>query len=97
MTYNNIKLIFIIYNITIIIIFSLIYYFLSEKHFHIEYDLVEDKKISYIDCINLSITIQSTVGLPSIKAKTKLCRFIVTLQQFLLIISFYIIFFEYNN
>ena len=94
MKYNNIKLIFIIYNITIIIIFSLIYYYLSEKHFHVDYDLVENKKISYIDCINLSITIQSTVGLPSIKAKTKLCMIFVTLQQFLLIVSLYTVFFE---
>ena len=90
----NIKLIFLIYNILIIIIFTCIYYYLSDKHFHIEYDLVEDNKISLIDCINLSVTIQSTVGLPSIKAKTKLCRFFVTLQQLLLIISIYTLFIE---
>ena len=91
---NN-KVIFLIYNIIIIIVFTYIYYYLSADHFYIDYNLVEDDQISLIDCVNLSVTIQSTVGLPSIKAKTKLCRFIVTLQQALLVISLYAVFTDF--
>ena len=88
------KYIFIIYNIFIIILFTFIYYLLSDKHFHIENNLVENNKITIVDYFNLSITIQSTVGLPSIKAKTKLARTIVTIQQLLLLIALYTLFIE---
>ena len=70
-------------------IFTCIYYYLSEENFYIDYNLVENYQISLIDYLNLSVTIQSTVGLPSIKAKTKICRFFVTLQQLLLVFSIY--------
>jgi hypothetical protein len=88
------KYIFIIYNIFIIIFFTFIYYLLSDKHFHIENDLIENNKITIIDCFNLSVTIQSTVGLPSIKAKTKFARMIITIQQLLLLVALYTIFIE---
>ena len=83
------KITFLIYNLTIIMIFTCIYYYLSEENFYIDYNLVENYQISLIDYLNLSVTIQSTVGLPSIKAKTKICRFFVTLQQLLLVFSIY--------
>ncbi len=83
------KITFLIYNIIIIIIFTCIYYYLSTDHFYIDYNLIENSEISLIDYINLSVTIQSTVGLPSIKAKTRICRFFVTLQQALLVFSIY--------
>jgi hypothetical protein len=89
------KSIFLIYNIIIIIVFTYIYYHLSEEHFYIDYNLEEENQKSLIDCVNLSVTIQSTVGLPSIKAKTKLCRFVVTLQQALLVISLYALFADF--
>ena len=85
----NEKIGFLIYNILVIMIFTCIYYNLSSDHFYIDYNLVENYQISLIDYLNLSVTIQSTVGLPSIKAKTKICRFFVTLQQVLLILSIY--------
>ncbi len=92
---NNIKIYFIIYNILIIMMFTCIYYYLSDEHFYIDNNLIEDNKISIVDCLNLSITIQSTVGLPSIKAKTKLCRLFVTIQQLLLIMSIYFLFVDF--
>ena len=90
----NIKYKFIIYNISIIIIFTIIYYYLGDEHFYIESELVKDNKITIIDCINLSVTIQSTVGLPAIKAKTRLSRLIVTIQQILLLLIIYTIFIQ---
>jgi hypothetical protein len=91
----KIKYIFLIYNIFIIILFTIIYYYLSDKHFRIEDGLVENNKITIIDCFNLSVTIQSTVGLPSIKAKTKLARIVITIQQLLLLIALYSVFIEF--
>jgi hypothetical protein len=86
---------FIIYNLIIIMIFTFIYYYLSEKHFYIDTKLVQDDKISLIDYLNLSITIQSTVGLPCIKPNTFLSRTFVTIQQLLLVISLYLLLIDF--
>ena len=86
------KYLYIIYNITIIILFTIIYYYLSDKHFELNSLLIENNEITIIDYINLSITIQSTIGLPAIRAKTFLARLIITIQQLLLIIMVYSVF-----
>lgn len=81
----------------VIIIFTCIYYFLSDEHFFIESHLLESKNIPFIDYLNLSITIQSTVGLPAIRARTNLARTVATIQQILLVFSIYIMVLIYSN
>lgn len=90
------EVIFVIYNIIVIITFACIYYYLSEEHFYIEKNLVQNDKVSIFEYINLSITIQSTVGLPAIRAKTELSRIFVTVQQILMIFSIYIMIIIYS-
>ena len=71
----------IVYNLITISMFFIIY-FLIRDHF-----IKEDSKApaSVLDILNLSITMQTSVGSPYILPQTTIAKFIITMQQFLLI------------
>lgn len=73
---NNI----ILYNLLVIIFFFIIYSFLSDQ-----FVTNENKKVDTMDVLNLTFTIQSTVGNALIKPTTNAAKCLITLQQFLLI------------
>ena len=71
----------IIYNFSAIVVFFIIY-LIMRNHFTI---LNSDKKATTLDLLNLAITMQTSVGNPYISPKTSVSKFMITLQQFLLI------------
>ena len=71
----------IIYNFSAIVVFFIIYLIMRE-HFIL---LNSDKKATTLDLINLSVTMQTSVGNPYIRPQTSVAKFMVTFQQFLLI------------
>jgi hypothetical protein len=76
----------IVYNLSVVIIFALIYSLPSVE-------FKEDTPItSFLDYIGLSITIQTGVGLTSLHPIDSLSKFIVILQQMLLLFGNLIIF-----
>lgn len=73
-----------IYHISLVILFSIIYFFIYDNNFINSIpDSKEDPKIS--DCVFYATTIQAGVGLPSLSPKTHLSKIIVCLQQLLMI------------
>ena len=70
----------ILYNLIIIILFFILYSSLSDQ-----FVTNENKKVDTMDLLNLSITIQSTVGNTLIKPTTTTTKCAITIQQFLLI------------
>jgi hypothetical protein len=79
-----------ILNIVMLIVFTCIYWYLSHTHFSSSMDS-DDGIPTLLDYFNLSVTIQSSVGLPSMKSKTQLSKFFITLQQLLTIFSSFIL------
>uniref|UniRef100_A0A6C0BA85 Potassium channel domain-containing protein n=1 Tax=viral metagenome TaxID=1070528 RepID=A0A6C0BA85_9ZZZZ len=79
-----------ILNILMLIVFTTIYWYLSKKHFSNSID-TDNGIPTLLDYFNLSVTIQSTVGLPSMTSKTQLSKFFITLQQLLTIFSYFIL------
>jgi hypothetical protein len=71
----------VIYNFSAIVVFFIIY-LIMRNHFTI---LNSDKKATTLDLLNLSITMQTSVGNPYLSPKTSVSKFMITLQQFLLI------------
>lgn len=71
----------IIYNLLAITLFFIVY--LAIRNHFTKSD--EKKPPSVLDILNLSITMQTSVGNPYIIPKTPISKFIITLQQFLLI------------
>lgn len=63
----------------VVTIFFIIYLILSEQ-----FTTNDNKKITTLDLLNLSITIQTSVGYTFIKPTTTTTKFMLTLQQFLL-------------
>uniref|UniRef100_A0A6C0HRC4 Potassium channel domain-containing protein n=1 Tax=viral metagenome TaxID=1070528 RepID=A0A6C0HRC4_9ZZZZ len=70
----------IIYNLIAISMFFIIY-LLIRDHFTKD----SNDPASILDVLNLSITMQTSVGSPYIVPKTSIAKFIITMQQFLLI------------
>jgi hypothetical protein len=70
----------ILYNLMIITIFFVIYLIISEQF------LTNDKKkVTTLDLLNLSITLQTSVGYTFVNPTTTMAKFILTLQQLLLV------------
>ena len=67
------------FNLVVIFVYAIIYQQIK-THF---YGLDEDS--SFLDCLYLSFTIQSTVGFGDIGPKTKISKIIVMSQQLILI------------
>ena len=73
-----------IYHISLVIIFSFIYFLIYDNNFiNTIPDNKEDPKIS--DCVFYATTIQAGVGLPSLNPKTHLSKIIVCVQQLFMI------------
>ena len=77
-----------LFNIICIVIFSLIYMSISHDNFAA---LQPKDKISYIDLIFYSTTIQSGVGLADINAVTDLAKILAMIQQLIMIASVFIL------
>jgi hypothetical protein len=71
----------IIFHFTCIVIFTLIYYIFS-SHFE---KMSNEKKPELIDYFFLGTTIQSGVGYTSLTPITPLAKFIMMIQQFLML------------
>ena len=77
-----------LFNIIIIIIFSIIYASISPYNFE---PLKAKDKLTYIDYLFYSVTIQSGVGLPDITALSDLAKILTIIQQVILIGSAFIL------
>ncbi len=77
-----------LFNIAIAIIFSIIYSSISPHNF--EPSNPKDK-LTYIDYIFYAITIQCGVGLPDVIALSDLAKFLVLIQQLILMGSAFIL------
>ena len=77
-----------LFNIICIVIFSLIYTSISTDNFAA---LQPKDKITYIDLIFYSTTIQSGVGLSDINAITDLAKILSMIQQLVMIASVFIL------
>ena len=70
----------ILYNLMVITIFFVIYLIISEQFL-----TTDKKKATTLDLLNLSITLQTSVGYTFVNPITTTAKFILTLQQFFLI------------
>jgi len=77
-----------LFNIIVIIIFSIIYASIPPSNFE---PLKSKDKLSYIDYLFYSVTIQSGVGLPDITALSDLAKILTIIQQLILIGSAFIL------
>jgi hypothetical protein len=77
-----------LFNIAIIIIFSIIYSLILPNNFK---PLNPDDNITYIDYLFYATTIQSGVGLPDITALTDLAKILTIIQQLILMGSAFIL------
>lgn len=77
-----------LFNIFIVILFSIIYSSVSPHNFE---PLNPNHKIGYLDYIFYSVTIQCGVGLPDITAVTSLGKFLALIQQLILMSSAFIL------
>ena len=70
----------ILYNLMVVTIFFIIYSILSDQFL-----TNDNKKATTLDLLNLSITLQTSVGNTFINPTTTMTKFMITLQQFFLI------------
>jgi hypothetical protein len=77
-----------LFNIAMIILFSIIYGSISEHNFK---SLNPKDKLTYIDYLFYSVTIQSGIGLPDVTALSDLAKILAIIQQLILIGSAYIL------
>jgi hypothetical protein len=77
-----------LFNIICIIIFSFVYISISSDNFAA---LQPKDKITYIDLIFYSTTIQSGVGLSDINAITDLAKILSIIQQLIMLASLFIL------
>ena len=77
-----------LFNILMIIIFSIIYASISPYNFK---TLNKKDKLTYIDYLFYSITIQSGVGLPDITAVSDLAKIFAIIQQFIILATTYVL------
>ena len=79
-------LIYFLFNIFLIVVFTFIYYYFRES-----FSDTMGKLPKLIDYLGLSTTVQSTVGLSDILPKTNKAKLLVMLQQLLTIGGFSIL------
>jgi hypothetical protein len=77
-----------LFNILMIIIFSIIYASISQHNFE---PLNKKDKLTYIDYLFYSITIQSGVGLPDITALSDLAKILAIIQQLIILATAYVL------
>ena len=77
-----------IFNILMIIIFSIIYFYISPHNFE---PFNPNDKLTYLDYLFYSVTIQSGIGLPDVTALSDLAKILVLFQQMSVIGSAYIL------
>ena len=77
-----------LFNIICIVIFSFVYMSISSDNFAA---LQPTDKITYIDLIFYSTTIQSGVGLSDINAVTDLAKILAMIQQLIMLASVFIL------
>ena len=77
-----------IFNILMIIIFSIIYSYISPQNFE---PFNPNDKLTYLDYLFYSVTIQSGIGLPDVTALSDLAKILVLFQQMSVIGSAYIL------
>jgi hypothetical protein len=65
--------------------FSIIYYELGDKYFASDQSGTTDKKLEYLDTLYFTTTIQAGVGLASLRPLQDEAKFIVCIQQFVMI------------
>ena len=70
--------------IVVILFFAGIYYYLRDEFEHI---VVTDRPTTLYDCLNLSTTIQATIGLSNIYPTGGLSYIVMLIQQILVIPS----------
>ena len=87
-TGTNIITLTFLFNIFIVILFSIIYSSISPHNFE---HLKSNHKITYLDYIFYSVTIQCGVGLPDVTAVTNLSKFLALIQQLILMSSAFIL------
>ena len=77
-----------IFNILMIIIFSIIYTSISPHNFE---PLNKKDKLTYIDYLFYSVTVQSGVGLPDITAVSDLAKILAIIQQLIILATAYVL------
>ncbi len=77
-----------IFNIISILIFSIIYSSISPHNFE---PLNPKDKLTYLDFLFYSVTIQSTIGLPDVTALTDLAKILAMIQQLIIMSSTFIL------
>ncbi len=77
-----------IFNLIMIIVFSIVYASISPDNFE---PLNPKDKLSYIDYLFYSVTIQSGIGLPDITALSDLAKILAIIQQLIILGSAYIL------
>jgi hypothetical protein len=77
-----------IFNILMIIIFSIIYSSISPHNFE---PLNKKDKLTYIDYLFYSVTVQSGVGLPDITAVSDVAKILAIIQQLIILATAYVL------
>ena len=77
-----------LFNLMIIFIFSIIYSVIDKSNFEA---LNPKDKLTYIDYLFYSITVQTGVGLPDVTALSDLAKILVSIQQLILMGSAFIL------
>ena len=83
-----------LFNIVCIIIFAIIYSFVPHNNFM---PLNKNDKLTFVDFLFYSLTIQSGIGLPDVTALSDLAKILAMVQQFMLLGSAYILFIAFYN
>lgn len=77
-----------LFNMIVVFIFSIIYSSISPHNFE---PLNPNDKLTYIDYLFYSVTIQCGVGLPDVTALSDLAKFLALIQQVILMGSAFIL------
>jgi hypothetical protein len=84
-----------LFNITMAILFSIIYYSISPDNFE---PLNPKNKLTYLDFLFYAVTIQSGIGLSDVNVISPLAKILVLVQQLVFMASaFILIHFYFKN
>jgi hypothetical protein len=85
---TNIVTLTFLFNMAMIIIFSIMYSYISPHNFKA---LNPSDKLTYLDFLFYAVTIQSGIGLPDVTALSDLAKVLALIQQLSVIGSAYIL------
>ena len=77
-----------LFNIAVVIIFSIVYSSISAHNFE---PLNPKDELTYLDFLFYALTIQSGIGLPDVTAVSNLAKILVIIQQLMLMGSAFIL------